>query len=150
MVGSVEVFQGQERRVIIISTVRSSPKYVEIDAEYNLGFVSNPKRFNVAITRACALLIVIGNPKVLAADPHWGSLLWYCVEHGAYTGSDLPPRPSPEGTDDLEDSDGLLAQLQALQVDDGGPVDDAPGSGDEGSGPAYRELVEGPAWRSDD
>ena len=35
------------------------------DDKYCLGFLSNPKRFNVAITRAKALLIVVGNPHVL-------------------------------------------------------------------------------------
>lgn len=35
------------------------------DDKYSLGFLSNPKRFNVAITRAKALLIVVGNPHVL-------------------------------------------------------------------------------------
>lgn len=35
------------------------------DDKYYLGFLSNPKRFNVAITRAKALLIVVGNPHVL-------------------------------------------------------------------------------------
>lgn len=57
-VGSVECFQGQERRCIIISTVRSEPEQVSSDLKYNLGFVANEKRFNVAITRAKALLIV--------------------------------------------------------------------------------------------
>lgn len=36
------------------------------DDKYGLGFLFNPKRFNVAVTRAKALLIVIGNPHVLA------------------------------------------------------------------------------------
>ena len=35
------------------------------DYTHNIGFLSNPKRFNVAITRAEALMIVIGNPHVL-------------------------------------------------------------------------------------
>jgi superfamily I DNA and/or RNA helicase len=44
MVGSTEQFQGQERRVIIISTVRSDPAHLESDLRHNLGFLSNPKR----------------------------------------------------------------------------------------------------------
>ena len=51
MVGSTEEFQGQERRIIIVSTVRSNPEYVHTDNQYKLGFLKNPKRFNVAITR---------------------------------------------------------------------------------------------------
>ena len=62
MVGSTEMFQGQERRVIIISTVRSSKEWVTSDQRHNLGFLANPKRYNVAVTRAKALLIVVGNP----------------------------------------------------------------------------------------
>uniref|UniRef100_A0A674EXB5 RNA helicase n=1 Tax=Salmo trutta TaxID=8032 RepID=A0A674EXB5_SALTR len=71
-VGSVEEFQGQERRVILVSTVRSSAKYVKTDQYFSLGFVKNEKRFNVAVTRAKALLIVVGNPLVLRGDPTWG------------------------------------------------------------------------------
>uniref|UniRef100_A0A673BQA8 RNA helicase n=1 Tax=Sphaeramia orbicularis TaxID=375764 RepID=A0A673BQA8_9TELE len=73
-VGSVEEFQGQERRVIMVSAVRSSPNYAQIDQQFNLGFVKNEKRFNVAVTRAKALLIVVGNPRVLRTDPTWN---WY-------------------------------------------------------------------------
>ena len=64
-VGTTEEFQGQERKVIILSTVRSSPEYVNIDTQYRLGFLADSKRFNVAITRAQALLIVVGNPRIL-------------------------------------------------------------------------------------
>lgn len=51
-VGSVEMFQGRERPVIIVSAVRSSVSHVEKDARLALGFLSNAKRFNVAVTRA--------------------------------------------------------------------------------------------------
>ena len=37
--------------------MRSTPEYVNTDNRYRLGFLANPKRFNVAITRAKALLI---------------------------------------------------------------------------------------------
>jgi len=42
-VGSVEEFQGQERRVIIISTVRSNTAHLPLDYLCKLGFLQNPK-----------------------------------------------------------------------------------------------------------
>lgn len=42
----MEEFQGQERRVIIVSTVRSTSDYVEIDEHFNIGFLKNEKVLN--------------------------------------------------------------------------------------------------------
>lgn len=39
----MEEFQGQERKVILISTVRSTRDYVKFDEEFSLGFLTNPK-----------------------------------------------------------------------------------------------------------
>ncbi|XP_006888176.1 PREDICTED: putative helicase Mov10l1 [Elephantulus edwardii] len=89
-VGSVEEFQGQEYLVIVISTVRSNEDRFE-DDRFFLGFLSNSKRFNVAITRPKALLIVLGNPHVLVRDPCFGALLEYSISNGVYTGCNLPP-----------------------------------------------------------
>ncbi|OBZ77616.1 putative helicase MOV-10 [Grifola frondosa] len=101
-VGSVEEFQGQERKVIIVSTVRSNKDFVEYDLKHTLGFVANPRRFNgeipvncafqltdlnlVTVTRAKALLIVVGNPLVLALDPLWRSFLNYIYDNGGWKG----------------------------------------------------------------
>lgn len=85
-VGSVEEFQGQERPVIIISTVRSSKEYVEFDLRHTLGFVANPRRFNVAVTRTQALLIIVGDPQVLSLDPLWRSFLNYVFNNGGWKG----------------------------------------------------------------
>ncbi|GAA6088131.1 sizzled isoform X2 [Tachysurus ichikawai] len=89
-VGSVEEFQGQEFLVIILSTVRSNEVIPSSELQRALGFLSNPKRFNVAITRPKALLIVIGNPHVLIKDPCFHALLQYAYENGAFIGCDPP------------------------------------------------------------
>ncbi|KAK0677637.1 MOV10 Helicase, partial [Pygoscelis papua] len=107
-VGSVEEFQGQERRIILISTVRSCSEYLQLDQTFKLGFLKNPKRLNVAITRAKALLIVVGNPAVLSKDQHWQRFLRYCREEGGYTGYPYEDESPAE--------DGLAADLHALHL----------------------------------
>ena len=84
-ISSVEDFQGQERPVIIITTVRSNNSLPSEKGKL-LGFLQNPKRFNVAITRAQAMLIVVGNPDVLKHDAHWNALLEYAVSESCYVG----------------------------------------------------------------
>ncbi|XP_037036186.1 putative helicase mov-10-B.2 isoform X2 [Bradysia coprophila] len=72
-IGSAETFQGQERKVMIISSVRSGGKLGE--------FLSNPQRFNVMITRAKSLLIVVGNPHLLSQDENWSTFIRYCFKN---------------------------------------------------------------------
>ncbi|XP_017761861.1 PREDICTED: probable RNA helicase armi [Eufriesea mexicana] len=85
-VSSVEGFQGQERNIIIISVVRSSNNFVNEDIKHSLGFVACPRRLNVAITRARALVIILGNPRLLVQDPYWRSVLIYCINQESYIG----------------------------------------------------------------
>ncbi|XP_076178459.1 putative RNA helicase armitage isoform X2 [Ptiloglossa arizonensis] len=85
-ISSVEGFQGQERNVIIISTVRSSNNFVNEDIKHSLGFVACPRRLNVAITRGRVLVIILGNPRLLAQDPYWKNVLIYCINQDSYTG----------------------------------------------------------------
>lgn len=85
-VGSTEEFQGQERLVMIISTVRSDSNLLKNDFRHRLGFLKNQKRFNVAVTRAKALLIIVGNPYTLRQDMCWRKLLEFCLRKGAYCG----------------------------------------------------------------
>ena len=42
-VGSVEEFQGDEKLVIIVSTVRATAEHLAHDEFYKLGFLKNPK-----------------------------------------------------------------------------------------------------------
>ncbi|XP_034939289.1 putative helicase mov-10-B.1 [Chelonus insularis] len=91
-VGTVEAFQGKEKDVIIISTVRTCV-YTR-DNEYFIGFLSHPKRFNVALTRAKSLLIVIGHPDVLQQDHNWRTFIEYCFDNKACKGEQFTLNPS--------------------------------------------------------
>ncbi|XP_024282321.1 putative helicase mov-10-B.1 isoform X1 [Oncorhynchus tshawytscha] len=106
-VGSVEEFQGQERKIIMVSTVRSSINYVKMDQDFNIGFLTNEKRFNVAMTRAKALLIVVGNPVILNKDPTWERFISYCVEEQGYTGFDFT---------DAEGEEDVVTRLASLKI----------------------------------
>ncbi|XP_066209574.1 helicase MOV-10 isoform X1 [Saccopteryx leptura] len=131
-VGSVEEFQGQERSVILISTVRSSQSFVQLDLDFNLGFLKNSKRFNVAVTRAKALLIVVGNPLLLSHDPDWKAFLDFCKENGGYTGCPFPAKL------DLQQGQNLLKGLSKLSSSTSGPQS-------EGDLPLQVE----PEWRNE-
>ena len=86
-VGSIESFQGDECDIIIISFVRSQKLYLAEDLKFNIGFINNPKRINVAISRAKSLLIMIGNAKLLYSDPGIFPILLQKIETmGCYEG----------------------------------------------------------------
>ncbi|GAU94375.1 hypothetical protein RvY_06158-2 [Ramazzottius varieornatus] len=65
-IGTVDEFQGQEKKAIILSTVRARKRQDNDDEEAPikslLGFVACPKRINVALTRAKFFMIIIGDP----------------------------------------------------------------------------------------
>ncbi|GAA5981524.1 hypothetical protein JCM11641_004085 [Rhodosporidiobolus odoratus] len=87
-VGTVEQFQGSERSMIIMSTVRSNQDYLAHDKKHAIGFLDNPKRFNVALTRAQSGLIIVGDPDLLALDPMWRKFLLYAYDNGGWAGQD--------------------------------------------------------------
>ncbi|XP_050346309.1 probable RNA helicase armi [Nymphalis io] len=89
-IGTVEDFQGQERPIILISTVRSTESLLEEDSKQALGFVGNPKRFNVALTRAQISTIIFCNPYLFSKDPSWKKVIESAVSTEKYMGCDLP------------------------------------------------------------
>ena len=115
-VGTVHDFQGQESRVLVVSTVLTRPTTPlrgrigsnsnsstiitsarrsksgsrvksrldpwSLDAHYEA-----PQRFNVAVSRARSLLIVVGHPVALAADAVWRPFLEHVTRLGSWTGA---------------------------------------------------------------
>ena len=81
-------FQGQERRIIIISTVRSRKKNeVSKDLRFALGFVGSCKRSNVALSRAKSLVILVGNLNLLSMDEHWNKVIRIAQGFGCCRGN---------------------------------------------------------------
>ena len=70
---TVDAFQGREKDIIIFSCVRSNKTG-------DLGFVSDYRRMNVAITRAKHCLFVVGNSQTLNNDKNWRDFIQYCKD----------------------------------------------------------------------
>ena len=88
-VGTTELFQGDEREIMILTCVRSQSKHLEHDFKFNLGFISNPKRINVAISRAKSLLIILGNAELLNTDENFRKILKKINQMQCYEGPKL-------------------------------------------------------------
>ena len=69
-VNTVDGFQGQERDIILISLVRANE-------DGQIGFLSDLRRMNVAITRARMKLIILGNAATLTRHPFYRKLYAY-------------------------------------------------------------------------
>ena len=71
-VASVDAFQGREKDYIVISCVRTGG---EGQQGASIGFLADPRRLNVAITRARLGLIIVGSARTLCRNILWGSLI---------------------------------------------------------------------------
>jgi len=69
-VQTVDGFQGREKEVIVVSLVRSNK-------EKDIGFLSDLRRLNVAITRPKRKLIMVGDKETVASDKTYKKLVEY-------------------------------------------------------------------------
>ena len=85
-VSTIDGFQGRESDIVVFTTVRSN-----INGE--LGFVDNPRRLNVAWTRARWARIVIGDKGTLSMN----SELWRrAIADGREVVIEVPEKEEPE------------------------------------------------------
>jgi ATP-dependent RNA/DNA helicase IGHMBP2 len=63
-VRTVDGFQGRKKEIIIISLVRSN-------TNNEIGFLIDPQRMNVLLTRAKCAMIVFGNKRTLISNDLW-------------------------------------------------------------------------------
>ena len=67
-------YQGRERDLIIFSAVRSN-------RQGRIGFLSDWRRMNVALTRAKSGLVVLGDAETLKdGDRHWSAFVHWCEQ----------------------------------------------------------------------
>jgi len=76
-VNTIDSFQGQERDAVLISLTRSN-------AEGTIGFLSDIRRMNVAMTRTRKKLVIIGDSATLSRLPFYANLISYAEDIGGY------------------------------------------------------------------
>lgn len=74
-ISTVDGFQGREKEVIIISMVRSNPKH-------EIGFLSNERRMNVAVTRAKRLCAIVCDSGTIGKNKFLKELADYFKKNG--------------------------------------------------------------------
>ena len=109
-INTVDSFQGQERDIIIVSTVRanfkeesinledgeipekrSSPQSGDTDSNekdsksnIGIGFLNDFRRMNVGLSRAKAGCFVVGHFETLKNNNYWNKLMNYCKEKNSF------------------------------------------------------------------
>ena len=86
-VGTVDGFQGREKEAVIVDLVRSNDTG-------ELGFLSNTRRMNVALTRAKRFLLVVADSATLGNHPYYAQFLAYIDEvdaHGSAWSDEAEP-----------------------------------------------------------
>lgn len=114
---TVDGYQGQEKEIIIMSCVRASPLG-------SVGFLSDVRRMNVALTRARTSLWILGNKDSLKRNKVWGRLLEDAEGRGeiteAYPGFlrrvKAPPPTAPQAPSSLVLSPSVLKAAPAREA----------------------------------
>ena len=76
-INTIDSFQGQERDIVYISMTRSN-------TDNKIGFLSDIRRMNVAMTRARKKLVVIGDSATLSQLPFYAGFITYAEQKDAY------------------------------------------------------------------
>lgn len=76
-VNTIDSFQGQERDVVYIGMTRSNDEGL-------IGFLTDIRRMNVAMTRARKKLVVIGDSATLSRLPFYAGFITYAEQIDAY------------------------------------------------------------------
>ncbi|WEK18454.1 MAG: AAA domain-containing protein [Candidatus Pedobacter colombiensis] len=76
-INTIDSFQGQERDIVYIGMTRSND-------EGAIGFLSDIRRMNVAMTRARKKLVVIGDSATLSRLPFYADFITYAEQIDAY------------------------------------------------------------------
>jgi len=76
-VNTIDSFQGQERDIVYIGMTRSND-------DNRIGFLSEVRRMNVAMTRARKKLVVIGDSSTLSQSSFYAGFIAYAEEKEAY------------------------------------------------------------------
>jgi superfamily I DNA and/or RNA helicase len=86
-VGTVDGFQGREKEAVIVDLVRSNDSG-------ELGFLSNTRRMNVALTRAKRFLLVVADSATLGDHSYYAQFIQYVDEidaHGSAWSDEAEP-----------------------------------------------------------
>lgn len=76
-VNTIDSFQGQERDIVYISMTRSN-------TDNKIGFLSDIRRMNVAMTRARKKLVIVGDSSTLSQLPFYADFISYAERSNAY------------------------------------------------------------------
>ncbi|KAI0696188.1 hypothetical protein BC835DRAFT_1272285 [Cytidiella melzeri] len=71
--GTVDIFQGQEAKIVIVSLVRNTGTYETHSA--SIGFLKSTNRINVALSRAKHGLYILGNASNLRKNATWSTII---------------------------------------------------------------------------
>lgn len=81
-IDTIDAFQGREAEVVVVSLVRSSPS----SGQAGIGFLREPERVNVLLSRARRLLVIVGDLATFARSEHahWQSIVEYVRSESRY------------------------------------------------------------------